>query len=569
MKAGYEVDTAYHVPIPMQDGVRLYADIYTPRSGQKFPVLLMRTPYDKSYAQHVVFQHPEWLASHGFIVVVQDVRGRYRSEGTFTPFHQEAQDGADTIAWLHRLPQSNGKIGMYGFSYVGAVQLLAAAKHPHGLMAMAPAFTNDGFYEDWCYKNGALHLAFLVSWSAMLAIGEAARQGRLREVNSLTVQFNHIDDAYGHLPLTDHPQLDRSLVPFFYEWLAHPCFDDYWKTVDLGRLTPSIQVPALHIGGWYDVFIEGTIRNYTAMRNGQNGERHKLVIGPWSHGPWTRMVGTLDFGEEADNFINGLLVRWFRYWLKGENTGIAEEPPVSIFVMGANRWRQSDTWPLANTVYTNFYLHSDGNANSLGGDGTLSTIEPEWEPPDIYIYHPGEAVPSIGGHSCCMAEIAPMGPKDQRLVEMRNDVLVYTSAELTADMEVTGPVEAVIYASSSAEDTDFTVKLVDVHPDGKAINLIEGIQRASYRASNEHPSPIEPFQIYEYRFQVGSTSNLFKKGHRIRVEVSSSNFPAFDRHLNVYRPERDWTYADAVVATQKIYHNHRYPSRIVLPIIPN
>jgi uncharacterized protein len=562
----YEVEIEANIPIVMRDGVTLLADIYYPKADGEFPVLLMRSPYDKSHSEFMSYLHPEWYARQGFIVVTQDSRGKYASEGEFNPFHYERQDGLDTIKFVKDLPRSNGKVGMYGFSYVGATQLHPAVENPEGLTAIAPAFTNDGYYEDWSYKNGATHLAFLQSWSAFLSLDQAMRKGKPEAARKLMKINTTINEEYDHLPLTDHPLIDSDITSFYYEWLSHPTFDEYWKKWHLGDKYNQLNVPSLHIGGWYDIFIEGTIRNYTGIS--KLNKNQKLVIGPWYHMPWTNFVGDIYFGEEANNVVDDIQVRWYDYWLKGNENGIMDEPPVSIFVMGENKWRQEHEWPLARTQYKPYYIHSKGRANSVNGDGSLDRQTPNQEIPDIYVYNPLDPVPSVGGHSCCNAAITPMGPKDQRIIEGRNDVMVYTSNVLTEDLEVTGPVEAIIYASSSANDTDFTVKLVDVHPDGKAINLLEGIQRASYRDSNEDPSPIIPGEIYEYRFHVGNTSNLFKQGHRIRIEISSSNFPAFDVNLNSFRIDKDGTYADSKLATQKIYHDERHPTQLILPIIP-
>lgn len=562
----YEVKVERNIEIEMRDGVRLRADLYSPIGEGEFPVLLMRLPYDKSVSEAVGYMHPEWYARQGYIVVSQDVRGRYASRGEFQPFHNERQDGVDTIRWAKQLPQSNGKVGMYGFSYVGATQLHPAIDASEDLTALAPAFTNDGYYEDWTHKNGALHLSFIQSWATSLAPDIAIRQGNAEAAADLLEMMTQIRDRYAHLPLHDHPGISKEFSPFYYEWLEHPTFDEYWKQWDLRSRYDKIDVPSLHIGGWYDIFIEGTIRNFTGLSSLHPNQ--KLLIGPWEHYPWSSMSGVMDFGDEARNVVDEWQVRWFDYWLKGQDNGIMDEPAVNIFVMGDNVWRQEREWPLARTQYTNFYLHSDGNANSLNGSGKLDTIAPVQEPCDIYAYNPMDPVPSIGGNSCCVPSISPMGARDQRPVEIRNDVLVYTTEVLEQDVEVTGPIEAVLYASSSADDTDFTVKLVDVHPDGKAINIVQGIQRASFRDSNEHPSPIEPGVIYKYAFHVGSTSNVFKRGHRIRIEVSSSNFPMFERNLNSFRVDRKGDYTQVKIATQKIYHDADHPTHIVLPIIP-
>jgi putative CocE/NonD family hydrolase len=377
-----------------------------------------------------------------------------------------------------------------------------------------------------------------------------------------------IANWYWTLPLRDYPILrQEGIGPYFYDWLDHPTQDVYWQQWAINERYDAIQTPALHIGGWYDVFLEGTLRNFTALRRA-GGPPHKLLIGPWFHMPWSHMVGAVDFGPAARNCIDDLQVRWFNHWLKDEPDGLLDEPPVRIFVMGENQWRAEQEWPLARAVDTRFYLHSQGRANSLSGNGRLDTSAPGDEDPDVFVYDPGGPVLSLGGHSCCFAEIAPMGPADQRPVESRNDVLVYTTAPLDRDLEVTGPVTLLLWAASTAVDTDFTAKLVDVYPDGRAINLCDGIVRARFRDSLTQPAPIEPDRVYAYRIRVGSTSNLFRASHCLRLEVSSSNFPQYDRNLNTGHDVGWDSLSDRVVATQTILHDAAHPSHLVLPAVP-
>jgi len=332
----------------------------------------------------------------------------------------------------------------------------------------------------------------------------------------------------------------------------------------------KIKVPALNLGGWYDIFNNGTIDNFKGMRAYGGSEVAKsgqqLVIRPYHHMPWTTKVGEVEFGPAADNKTNEQMVRWFNYWLKGEANGVDKDPPVRVFVMGANTWREASDWPIPDTRFTTYYLHSDGQANSVFGNGTLSTTPPAAEKSDHFTYDPANPVPSRGGHSCCQANVVPQGPYDQSELEKRADVLVFTSAPLSEPMEITGPVKVRLFAASSAADTDWTVKLVDVFPDGKAINLTNGILRASYRNSLEKREPIEPGKVYEYEINVGSTSNLFSRGHQIRVEISSSNFPHYDRNLNTGRPLGDDDHM--VTARQTVYHEAQRPSQIILPIMP-
>ena len=572
-RAACDVALERDVAMTMRDGTALRADIYTPVGAGPYPVLLMRTPYDKSVAEFESLLHPEWYARQGFIVVTQDVRGCFASDGEFEPFVHEFDDGVDTIKQCAALPTSNGKVGMYGFSYPGTTQLFPATRGPEALKAIAPAFTNDGVYEDWCYKNGAFQQCLSQVWAAGLAIAVAFRKGVPADWRPAFKAFAGLPGEYDHLPLTDHPSLPRDFAPFYYEWLDHPTFDDYWQRWHLGDRYGDITIPALHLVGWYDLFIEGTIRNYQGLlasggsalaRNNQ-----KLVVGPWYHQPWAPAMGELDFGDAARARLDELMVRWYDHWLKGEDNGIMDEPRVSLFVMGANRWREADSFPLPETNFTRYHLHSGGRANSLNGDGALSTEEPGNELCDIFVCNPFWEVPSLGGKGGGPASIAPMGPADQRPVEARPDVLVYTTEVLSGDVEVTGPVDIELYASSSADDTDFTVKLVDVYPDGRAINLCDSILRASFREGNEAPTPIEPDAVNRYAFRVGHTSNLFAAGHRIRLEVSSMNFPLYERTLNHFRTTRDGRYEDGQTATQKVFHDAARPSRLILPIIPD
>jgi uncharacterized protein len=364
---------------------------------------------------------------------------------------------------------------------------------------------------------------------------------------------------------------DRRVAPYFYDWVAHDTRDDYWKQWSLRPRYGDITVPALNVAGWYDVFLKGGIENFVGMcENGgseaaRNGQ--KLVIAPWIHLPWEQKVGELDFGPEAANKVDELQVRWFDHWLKGIDNGIDREPPVRVFVMGANRWREAEDWPIPETRFTSYYLHSRGAANTRFGNGSLSPEPPTAdEPADRFRYDPANPVPSRGGHSCCTAEFAPVGPYDQAKIAERADVLVYDTPVLEQPVEVTGPIEVTLYAATTAPDTDFTAKLVDVHPDGKAYNLNNGIIRARLRNSLERAESIEPGRPTEYKIAIWPTSNLFKKGHRIRLEISSSNFPHYDRNLNTGHEFGQDT--EMRVADQTIFHDRNRPSKIVLPIMP-
>ena len=462
---------------------------------------------------------------------------------------------------------------MYGFSYVGATQLLAATQQPPGLVCLAPGFTGSDYYEGWTYQGGALHHAFILSWiMQFLAIPDALKQGKREVAARLAAQANDFPALFSAQPLNEFPPLkDTGVAEYFFDWLEHDTRDEYWQEISLEHRYDSIQVPCLHLGGWYDTFIEGTVGNFSALseRGADDAARaQRLLVGPWFHIPWGRFSGMRGFGEEADNLIDEVQLRWFDYWLKGEQNGAPDGPPVRLFVMGENRWRDADAWPPSDVSVQEWYLRSSGRATSLSGDGLLSREAPGDEPPDVFAYLPHAPVPSQGGNSCCLPETAPMGPFEQSKVEVRNDVLIYSTPPLEQDVEVTGTVELMLYAATNMVDTDWTAKLVDVDEHGNAFNLCDGIIRARFRESLENPTPVEPGRIHEYRLRVGSTSNLFKRGHRIRLEVSSSNFPHYDVNPNTGQRVGEASLLDARVATQVVLHNGDHASVLRLPIAP-
>jgi uncharacterized protein len=562
-----------NVPSRMRDGTILHSDIYYPEGQGQFPAILMRLPYDKNHGQDYVYSHPSWFARHGYLVVIQDTRGRWSSEGEFYPFKYEMNDGYDTVEWVARLPRCNGKVGMYGFSYVGATQLVAAISRPPHLVCICPAMTGAQSYEGSIYNSGALAVAFATSWAVELSIGEAHHRGQPDLERELLSAFANMRNWYGYLPLNSFPLLKQNdIAPYFFDWLDHPTYDDYWKQWSIDLHYDKITVPVLSTAGWYDVFRDGTIKNFKEIGSYQDDvgikKQCKLIVGPWYHVPWARLTGQIDFGEEARNLLSEVHLQWFDYWLKGLNDHIIDEPQVRVFVMGENTWRNEDDWPPRQVHLTNYYFHSQRGANSSNGDGGLNQEVPSDEPPDIYVYDPRYPVPSMGGHSCCFSNVVPMGPFDQREVELQNQVLVYSSKPLQEEVFIAGPITVILWATSSANDTDFTVKLVDVFPDNRAINLTEGIVRACYRDSLEKPELLIPGEIYQFTIRAGNTCNVFKVGHRIRVEISSSNFPHWERNTNTGNvPSKD-SYSDLVVATQVVFHDSQQPSHITLPIIP-
>ena len=548
---------------PMRDGVVLRADVYRPSGLGEYPVLMQRTPYDKRFAQTGVYQHPAWYARQGYIVIVQDVRGRFASDGVFDPYRHEALDGFDSIAWAASLQGSSGKVGTFGFSYAGVCQLMAAALRPPALAAAAVGMAGSDFYDGWTYRGGALQLAFILSWTVQaLAPPDAIKAGDREVADRLRAIGRHLPDAYRR-PLASWVR-SGELPAYLDRWLEHDTDDGYWKS--LNWPAPGFaSVPCLHIGGWYDVFLPGTLANYAVAASGEISPRtpQHLVIGPWQHVPWASSNGSVHYGASGNNTADALQIAWFDRHLKGRPSE-PELPPVRYFSMGSNVWHQSATWPPEGAVGRDLYLRSSGRANSLSGDGALSLAAPAAEPPDIYVFDPAEPVPSVGGSSCCRADVAPIGAFDQRGVEIRNDVLVFTTAPLEADWEVAGPVALTLFAATDGPDTDWTAKLVDVHPDGQAINLCDGIIRARYRDSLVEPKPLEPGRTYEYRIDLGATANCFRQGHAIRLEVSSSNFPAYDVNDNTGAIASERDPLRARIATQAVFHDSTRPSRLRL-----
>jgi len=560
-----------NVAMKTRDGVTLRADIYRPAADGKYPVLLTRTPYNKDGMSPIGLKG----AGRGFIVVVQDVRGRYASEGEWYTFKYETKDGYDTVEWAAALPHSDGRVGMFSGSYVGATQMLAAIGHPPHLAGICPIVTASNYHENWTYQGGAFEQWFNESWTSGLA-QDTYNRWINKQANAV------IGDTV--LPLKNFPVfnitnpqdgagLTHSLAPYFLDWLDHPTYDAYWKQWSIEENYQNIQVPALTIAAWYDIFQGGSLRNYMGMkahagneaaRNGQH-----LIVAIGGHSGWGRTIGQVDFGSEAPFDENAVILDWYDYLFLGKQNEFANGKPVKIFVMGKNEWRYEDEWPLKRAAESRAFLHSNGNANSTSGDGRLFAGKrlPDNDPPDSFVYDPANPVPTVGGPLCCDAVHLAPGPRDQKEVEARSDVLVYSTSPLEQDLEVTGPVTLDLYASTSAADTDFTAKLVDVAPDGTAINLTEGILRAKYRESTTgEAKPIVPGRVYEYKIDMWSTSNVFLKGHRIRLEVSSSNFPRFDRNLNTGKDAA----TDSIFAkvTNTIYHDQQHPSALILPVAP-
>jgi hypothetical protein len=547
----YKIKWEYNVRVPMRDGVKLSANISRPDAEGRFPVIVDRTPYGKN--RKGFFDPAAYFAQQGYVYVVEDCRGRYDSEGTFMPWINEGHDGYDTIEWAARQPWSNGNVGTTGGSYGAWDQWFAAEEQPEHLKTMILISTPPDPYSA-AYQDGAFGLQTL-DW-AIIVDGHTFQEypGDLAEV-------------YRHLPVhTMDGAAGRSLPETFRAWTQHDTYDDYWKPRSYETQLSRIRVPVLHIDGWYDA-PDATLKNYNGMFTQgalpQASRGQKVILGPWLHQTFkSQKVGDIDFGPDAPIDLNAASLSWYDCHLKGLNCDKTDaESPIKIFVMGENRWRSEQEWPLKQAQVTPFYFHSQGHSNTRMGDGILSREAPANEPVDTFTYDPNDPIPSTDDPGTMGASSV----LDERQMESRKDVLVFTTAPLEKSVEVTGPIRVKLWAASSAPDTDWVAKLIDVHPNGEAQRLQDGIVRARFRDSIDHPSLIMPLKIYEYTIDLLDTSNLFQEGHRIQVAITSSNFPDFDRNLNTGNSSENTT--EIQVAKQTIYHDAAHPSHILLPMI--
>jgi uncharacterized protein len=534
------------VPVPMRDGVRLSANIFLPAQRGPFPTILVRTPYGKGLD---ITPHFQAFVDHGYAVVAEDVRGRYDSEGAFQPLTQEASDGSDTIDWIARQPWSDGKVGMMGGSYLGIVQWKAAITNNPHLKAIFPVVSGYDDYRDRFYSTGgAMKIGNRLEWMAENLRAPGYRQ----DFSKYTL----------HLPLrtSDVAALGWT-SPLFNEVIAHPSYDAFWRAISTREHLDKVKVPVFSVGGWYDNFVQSDLEAFAALHKRSGLSR--VLIGPWAHNMSMPFEG-IEFGPEASAPVRKMQLDWFDQWLMGKDTALLSEPPVKVFVMGANKWREMREWPPEGSSVKMFYLQSGGKANSLDGDGALNEKQSVGSA-DQFVFDPNNPVPTRGGPVCCNPKVFPWGPMDQRGIEARRDVLVYTTRPLKRDVEAVGPVQVVLYVATSARDTDFTAKLVDVFPDGQARNLTDGILRLRYRNSLEKPELAKPGEVYRITIDAGVTGNVFLKGHRIRVEISSSNFPRFDRN-----PNTGGRVAEAIKlnkANQTVYHDAVRPSALLLTVL--
>ena len=544
----------------MSDGVELVSDHYYPSDPGPHPTLLMRQPYGRDIASTVTYAHPAWFARHGYNVVIQDVRGRGDSGGVFYPFRHEARDGAETIAWLSMRPECNGSIGMYGFSYQGITQLLAAGEAPDSLICIAPGMTAHDLYHGWFYHHGALRLASSLGWGLQMLKADARRL-KLREASDRLEQaWSNLAAQTTILPYRDHPALHGHGLPkYVLDWFDHSEPGEYWSSLDISKSPAHIRVPALHISGWYDTYLKGSIDTFLTLDQCAGSplarENQYLVAGPWQHIPWGDRAGTADFGAEALLDTDALLLRWFNHWLKGSGE-FAGEPRVRHFVLGENRWRKADAFPLE--AGHALYLSSAGRANSRKGDGVLSATKPSAEEPaDIFIYDPEVPVLAPGGAA------APPGQFDQSVLELGNNLLVYTSEPLALPLRVFGMPRVSLYCATSAAHTDFTAKLVRARPSGAAEFVCIGIARSSWLFAR---SGYAADKVHHWQFDLEPTSCLFAAGDRIRLEIASSAFPLYDRNPGSGVPSCRATSWDWRRSTQIVFHTADRPSALHLPV---
>lgn len=592
----YEVSLKPSVMITMRDGVELSTDLYFPHgAGDRLPVILMRTGYNKNLYRGSEGSAPYVLAGQGYVVAVQDVRGTYESYGEYIAYGRATEDGYDTVDWLAKQPWSTGKIGTYGCSYLGDMQMLnARGRNPH-LKAMIPQHSGatvgsvGGRYRWMAMLNGGAFELFWFSWFRdsnskvyyKPPSGTDASEWFVSEYADLFRTAPILPEVdywkiFWSLPVIDMVKLSKGPPTDWEEYCrrsenpADPWFEQFNLTEN-----DRFDAPALFIHSWYDYGARDTFDEFNLLRRNSESavarDNQFIIISPSLHCGSESMtertiIGERDLGDPRRDFWR-IYLEWFDHWLRGADNGITEMPKVQYYLMGKNEWRSAEAWPLPGTAFTKYYLHSDGKANSRFGTGKLSTTPPAQEPPDRYVYDPATPVPTTGGTFCC-TETPGLdgGALDQSEVEIRQDVLVYTSPVLDKGVEVTGPIDAVLYVSSSAKDTDFTARLVDVYPDGTAYNVQEGIFRTRYREGFDKKVWMSEGEVYPVKIDLHATSNYFGPGHRIRLEVSSSNFPRFDRNLNTGGD--NYTETEWVVAENAIYHSTGYPSHVVLPIIP-
>ena len=525
------------------DSLRLDADIYRPDAAGEFPVLLMRQPYGRVIASTVVYSHPSWYAKHGYIVVIQDVRGRGTSEGEFNPFVSETQDGFDSVNWAANLPGSNGKVGMYGFSYQGMTQLYTAAAKPSALITICPAMVGGNLYADWAYEGDAFCLQSNLGWAIQLAAETARLKSNISAYQALYA-------ASRNLPLYDtvpaRPEILKNLAPdsFYHDWLDNYRPSEYWE-----KLSPNIKdldLPMLHVGGWFDTYLRGTIHLYKEITSRSSCPQH-LIIGPWAHLPWGRKVGALDYGFAASSPVDELQIRWFDRFLKGVDTGILDYLPISLFEMGRNDWRKFNKWP--NNNHKSYFLASTGLAAMREDAGILTESCADVCTDDIFVHDPWRPVPSLGGHAAF-----PAGAIERSTIDCRTDVLTYTSAPLTANLHLAGDIIVEVFCTADAPSFDLCAILSEVKDSGSVYNFSQGYVRVN---SGETPVIIV----------LQATCMQITKGNALRLSLSAACFPAYDVNPGTGAPDGEARAIDAKIITLTVSCGGNCPSKILLPIV--
>ena len=524
-----------------RDGIRLDADIYRPETKEKLPILLMRQPYGKAIASTVVYAHPRWYASQGYIVVIQDVRGRGTSNGDFELFANEVKDGIDTIDWVSQLPESTGEIGMYGFSYQGMTQLYAAIGKSSALKAIAPAMIGYDLYSDWAYENGAFCLQANLGWAIQLAAETARLQGD-------EIAFQKLYQASRNLPLLDpipaKPKIMQELAAdsFYHQWLEHNVPGEYWEKLSPKYLIQDVDLPMLHIGGWFDPYLRGTLNLYRDMAARSQYPQH-LIVAPWAHLPWGRKLGMVDYGVEAENYIDEIQISWFDYWLKGKDTGILTKEPVSLFEMGSNQWRYFDRFP--ENQEKSYYLASDGLAGMRCDRGMLWEYQKEAETTDILVHDPWRPVPALGGHASF-----PGGSRDRSALDCRSDILTYTSAPLDEDLHIVGEVSVELYCEADCSSFDLSAILSEVHPDGKVLNFTQG-----YISNKEAKNT-------SIKIPLQATCMKVSQGNALRLSISAACFPAYPVNPGTGQATQETRLIDAKIITISLHSGVDYSSKI-------
>ncbi|HDZ40533.1 MAG TPA: CocE/NonD family hydrolase [Bacteroidetes bacterium] len=586
------------VMMPMRDGVRLCTDIYRPETDEPVPVIFSRTPYNfNAYRDGEpnvsIYRRAYAAVSRGYAYVVQNERGRYYSEGKWDILGTPLTDGYDAFTWMAEQPWCNGKIGTQGCSSTAEWQMAVASLDHPAHAAVVPMGFGAGvgrigdYYEqgNW-YRGGALQLLFS-NWLYYTQhdIYRPRPPAGMNQEDLLRIQrFYDLDpdmpevdwsEAFWHLPIIDLFNYLGASRNIWKEMMTRKPDDDIWYEGGLYHDDMPFGTPGFWFISWYDIASSPNIALVNHIHNNiednEVADNQFMVISPSRHcGFWGDSENTI-IGERyvGNAYLNydSLIYAWFDFWLKDKDNGITGDLPyVQYYTMGSNKWQAADEWPPENTEMVTYYLNSGGSANSLNGDGSLSTRPPGGnDNPDTYFYDPHNPVTSYGGNFCCYGNAIEVGSFDQRAMEMRNDILVYTSDVLEEGIEVTGFIETVLYVSSDVKDTDFTIKLIDVYPDGRAFNLDETIQRARYREGYDREVFMEPGNVYKLELTPMCTSNYFERGHRIRIEVSSSNFPRFDRNLNT--GGNNYDESEGIVATNSIHHSRKYPSAIILPVV--